>query len=143
MSSQKNKESIDSILERYPAEIMYHVFRVADLLYSDIEYHILSEEEQHYIYILAVLHDIIEDTNTTFDEVKLFLPESFLEALKLLTRVKNISYQDYITAIKKSNNRYAKIVKRCDLVDHFKQFWTLKDSLKERYIAAAKELLNV
>ena len=42
--------------------------------------------------IVALLHDVVEDTNVTFDELeKEFSPE-IIEALKLLTHDKNVDY---------------------------------------------------
>ena len=48
----------------------------------------------------ALLHDVVEDTNVTFDELeKEFSPE-IIEALKLLTHDKNVDYLEYVRKIK-------------------------------------------
>lgn len=62
---------------------------------------------------IALLHDIVEDTNTTFDELKQMFPKEVIDALSLLTHDITIPYFDYITKIKK--NKYAKMVKLADL----------------------------
>ena len=61
----------------------------------------------------ALLHDVVEDTNVTFDELeKNFSPE-VIEALKLLTHDKNVDYLEYVRKIK--NNPIARKVKLADL----------------------------
>ena len=61
----------------------------------------------------GILHDVVEDTNVTFDELeKEFSPE-IIEALKLLTHDKNVDYLEYVRKIK--NNPIARKVKLADL----------------------------
>ena len=49
--------------------------------------------------IVALLHDVVEDTNVTFDELeKNFSPE-VIEGLKLLTHDKNVDYLEYVRKI--------------------------------------------
>ena len=72
-----------------------------------------TEEER----IVGVLHDIIEDTDVTFEDLKV---EGFstevISALEHLTRGKNEKYFDYIERIKM--NSMAKKVKLVDLEDN-------------------------
>lgn len=63
--------------------------------------------------IVALLHDTIEDTALTFDDVKDFLTSEELTALKLLTHDRSVPYTDYIRAIK--GNKLARRVKIVDL----------------------------
>lgn len=63
--------------------------------------------------IVALLHDTIEDTALTFDDVKNFLTPEELMALKLLTHDDAVPYSDYVRAIKKSD--MARRVKIADL----------------------------
>ena len=64
--------------------------------------------------IVGLLHDVVEDTEITFEDLKKIpLTEEELQALKLLTHDKKISYPDYIAKIK--TNALAKKVKYCDL----------------------------
>lgn len=62
----------------------------------------------------ALLHDVIEDTDVTFEELELrgFSKET-LDALKLLTHDDAEPYMDYIEKIK--GNQIAKCVKIADL----------------------------
>lgn len=65
--------------------------------------------------IVALLHDVAEDTNLTLEHLQKNIPLTDEEsaALKLLTHDKSIPYPDYIKAIKK--NSLARKVKLCDL----------------------------
>lgn len=72
-----------------------------------------TEEEM----ITAVLHDTIEDTDISIDDLrKEGISEDILTALQLLTHDEGMSYEDYIMAIK--SNRLAKKVKLADLKDN-------------------------
>ncbi|MDU5807415.1 MAG: GTP pyrophosphokinase [Peptoniphilus harei] len=62
--------------------------------------------------IVALLHDVIEDTAYNIDDLK-FLTKDQRDALLLLTHDKDISYMTYIEEIKK--NKIARRVKLADL----------------------------
>lgn len=66
---------------------------------------------------VAILHDVIEDSKVTFEDLK---AEGFsgrvISALRLLTHQKGISYTDYINNMR--GNRDALSVKREDLRDN-------------------------
>lgn len=67
--------------------------------------------------IVAMLHDVIEDSNTTILKLKKDkFSKKILSAVSLLTKRENQSYQDYILAIKK--NPIATKVKLIDLKDN-------------------------
>ena len=65
--------------------------------------------------IVALLHDTIEDTALTLDELreKITLTDDETAALKLLTHDEKIPYLDYVAAIK--SNALARRVKIADL----------------------------
>lgn len=62
--------------------------------------------------VVALLHDVLEDGCIDMESLG-FLTEEQREALKLLTREKDVPYLEYIEKIK--NNRIAKNVKLSDL----------------------------
>ena len=67
-----------------------------------------------YSTVVALLHDVVEDTQYTIDDlVNMGYPEQVIEAIKLLTHDKNVPYMEYIFALK--NNKIAKAVKLADL----------------------------
>ena len=65
--------------------------------------------------IVALLHDTIEDTALTLDELrtKILLTEAESEALTLLTHDESVPYLEYVAAIK--SNPLARRVKIADL----------------------------
>lgn len=67
--------------------------------------------------IAAVLHDVVEDSNTTLDDLQQmnFAPE-VVEAVALLTKSGDIEYSNYIAQIK--DNAIAREVKIADLRDN-------------------------
>ena len=72
--------------------------------------------------IVAVLHDVFEDTEFTFEDfAKYEAPEHIVEALKAITRPKantpnRPTYREYIYALK--DNDLARTVKVADLLDN-------------------------
>jgi len=69
-----------------------------------------SEEEK----ATALLHDVIEDSSYTFDDLlNAGIPTDVVEAVSLLTKPRDVSYQVYLDGIKK--NHIARIVKLADL----------------------------
>lgn len=66
---------------------------------------------------VAVLHDVIEDSKLTFEDLKVEgFSDRVIAALRLLTHQKGVSYDDYIDNMK--GNRDALRVKREDLRDN-------------------------
>jgi (p)ppGpp synthase/HD superfamily hydrolase len=67
--------------------------------------------------IVAVLHDLVEDTETTLEDLRLQgFPEEILAALDRLTHRESEDYESYILRIK--DNPLASLVKLRDLEDN-------------------------
>jgi len=67
--------------------------------------------------IVAILHDVVEDTTITFDElIEAGIPKHLVITLRLLTHKENVSYEDYIVRL--SENQLAVKVKLADLKDN-------------------------
>jgi (p)ppGpp synthase/HD superfamily hydrolase len=67
--------------------------------------------------IVAVLHDVVEDTDWTFDRLRIEgFAESVLEALDAVTRREGESYEDFVRRAAK--NPIGRTVKRADLLDN-------------------------
>ena len=63
---------------------------------------------------VALLHDVAEDTDITFEELTSEgFPDDIIEALRLMTHDKSVPYTDYVKEIKK--NPIAAKVKLADL----------------------------
>lgn len=63
--------------------------------------------------IVALLHDTVEDTDVTIEDLAKFFSPTVIEALKLLTHDKSVEYMDYIANLKP--NPIARKVKLADL----------------------------
>lgn len=80
-----------------------------------IAYRLQTNDEE--LMAIGILHDTIEDSNMTFTELReAGISERVINALKLLTHIKGISYFDYIDAMQ--FNLDALKVKREDLRDN-------------------------
>ena len=76
-------------------------------------YHLAESMDTEDECIVALLHDVVEDTNVTFDELEKEFSNKVIEALKLLTHDKKVPYDEYVLKIKE--NPIAKKVKLADL----------------------------
>ena len=77
-------------------------------------FHLAEQMDDEETTITALLHDIVEDTNTTFDDLrKLGFSDNVINALKLMTHDKNVDYFEYVKNI--SKNPIARKVKIKDL----------------------------
>lgn len=77
-------------------------------------FYLATQMEDEYTTVIALLHDVIEDTSYTLLDLKnMGYPKDIIDALECLTHQKNIPYIDYIQKIK--TNSYATIVKLADL----------------------------
>lgn len=67
--------------------------------------------------IVAVLHDVVEDTVVTFDElIAAGFPDDVIAALRLVTHAKEEPYADYVIRVKA--NPIARAVKLADLAEN-------------------------
>lgn len=66
--------------------------------------------------VCALLHDVVEDTEVTFDELREFgYDEEIIEVLMYLTKHKGEDYRDYIDRIISSENIHVYNIKLSDL----------------------------
>lgn len=80
--------------------------------------------------IVALLHDVVEDSGTTIQNLsKENFPKKILIAIDLLTKKDNQNYEEYILAIKK--NPLASRVKKADLKDNMDKKRLLNISVKD------------
>jgi (p)ppGpp synthase/HD superfamily hydrolase len=68
---------------------------------------------------VAVLHDVIEDTGTTLDDLRRAgIPEDVCEAVRILTKAKGEDYSAYLDRV--ASNPLARAVKIADLRDNMR-----------------------
>ena len=109
-------------------------------------FHLAEQMETEDTVVAALLHDVIEDTEYTFEDLrKEGFSEAVIEALILLTHKEGVEYMDYVKGIKK--NPIAKAVKLADLA-HNSDLSRLDKvdekalERREKYIKAREELLK-
>lgn len=77
-------------------------------------FHLAEQMKDEKTTIIALLHDTIEDTDITFDDLrKEGFGEDIIASLKLLTHEKSVPYIEYVKKIK--SDKYATEVKKADL----------------------------
>ena len=92
-----HKEQVDKSGLPY----VYHPFEVASAVTGEYET------------CVALLHDVVEDTEITLDTLSKEFPREVIDALRLLTHDEEVPYFDYVKAIR--SNEIAKAVKLADL----------------------------
>lgn len=81
--------------------------------------------------IVAVLHDVVEDTQITIQQLReQGFSEEILKAISLLTRIENDSYDEFI--IKTKTNEISRIVKIADIKENM-NLARIKDPTKQDY----------
>ncbi len=76
--------------------------------------HLAEQMDDEASICVALLHDVVEDSDMTFDMLsEMGFGEEIISALSLLTHESSVPYMDYVAKIK--TNPLAKKVKLCDL----------------------------
>jgi (p)ppGpp synthase/HD superfamily hydrolase len=89
---------------------------------------------------VALLHDVLEDTDTTADELEALVGSEVTASVVLLTRLDSETYAAYILRLASSGDAAAVAVKLADLADHLALTETLRPSLERRYLRALEVL---
>jgi len=77
-------------------------------------FHLAEQMETEETTIVALLHDLVEDTNYTIDDlVNMGFDKNVTDAISLMTHADGVDYMDYVRMIKE--NPIAKAVKLADL----------------------------
>lgn len=75
--------------------------------------HVAEQMDTENECIIALLHDVVEDTNVTFKQLGEVFSKEIIDILKLLTKKKDIDYYEYINKVKE--NTVARKVKIADI----------------------------
>ena len=76
-------------------------------------FHLAEQMDDEYSTCVALLHDVVEDTDMTIDELSETFPKEVTAAIALMTHDDSVPYFDYIRELKK--NPLAAKVKLADL----------------------------
>ncbi|MCI0489586.1 MAG: HD domain-containing protein [Blastocatellia bacterium] len=87
----------------------------------------------------ALLHDVIEDSDTTREQIAAMFGEEVAHVVWLLTKFDDTDLADYLRAIEAASSTGAPLVKLCDRLDNLR-FLTLSPRIekKRRYIRATE-----
>ena len=75
--------------------------------------HLAEQMDDEYSTIVSLLHDVVEDSEITIEELSLVFPKEVVEAIALMTHEPTADYFDYVKGIKE--NALARVVKLADL----------------------------
>jgi (p)ppGpp synthase/HD superfamily hydrolase len=107
-------------------------------------FHLAEQMTDEETTVVALLHDVVEDSPYTFDDLKeMGFSEAVLVALRLLTHNDDSPYMDYVAAIKK--NPIARAVKLADLrhnsdLSRMDEVTETTLARREKYLAAIRLL---
>lgn len=99
-------------------------------------FHVAEEMDDEETTVVALLHDLIEDTDYTLDDLRnMGFSNKVVEAIEAMTHLPEVSYEDYLRNIKR--NPIAKKVKladvrhnsdqtRLDVIDERAEYWKKK-----------------
>lgn len=109
---------IYTVMTKKAIKLMYEIHKEqvdkAGMPYVLHPLHVAEEMKDETSTIVALLHDVVEDSNITFDKLsELGFSTNVIESLKLLTHNENDDYFDYIKKI--ATNPISTSVKLADL----------------------------
>ena len=76
-------------------------------------YHLAEQMPDEYTTCVALLHDVVEDTTVTIEDLMPIFPREVIDAVRVMTHGEDEPYLDYVQRVK--TNPIAKIVKLADL----------------------------
>ena len=107
-------------------------------------FHLAESMDDEISTVCALLHDVVEDTDTTFEDLsQMGFPTEVIEVLTLLTHTENVPYMDYVreiaknptaTKVKIADLKHNSDTTRLDVVDE----WAIKRN--EKYAEALRIL---
>lgn len=75
--------------------------------------HLAEQMDDEYSTCVALLHDVVEDTSITLEELKAVFPKEVTDAVALMTHTKDVPYLEYVKTL--AANPIAKAVKLADI----------------------------
>lgn len=126
----KHADQLDKAGEAY----ISHAIRVADCV-----------GDHPVLRAVAYLHDVVEDTDTTVDDIRNEFGYEVADIVDKVTRRNNESYEDYINRCSRSHR--SRVVKIADLIDNMNLYrlpvLTMKDANRQlKYAKALVTLMN-
>ena len=89
----------------------------------------------------ALLHDVIEDSNITREDIGQMFGEEIAEVVWLLTKLEEVRLSEYLARIEAAADTGAPLVKLCDRLDNLRSVtYTPRLEKKRRYIRTTEDL---
>lgn len=102
-------------------------------------FHLAEQMQTEETTIVALLHDVVEDTPYTLEDLaKLGFDQPIIDAIALMTHADDVDYMDYVRAIKA--NPIARAVKLADL--RHNSDLSRMDTVDEKTLARRKKYLE-
>ena len=98
--------------------------------------HLAEQMDDEISCCCALLHDVVEDTDVTMEELAREFPAEVIEVLKLLTHADDVPYENYVREIK--SNPIAKKIKLADIGHNSDQTRSIGSGLTEEKLAKWK-----
>ena len=104
--------------------------------------HLAEQMDDEYSTCVALLHDVVEDTDTTLDDLAKIFPKEVTDAIALMTHDDSVPYLEYVKTIK--SNPIASKVKLADLKHNsdLTRLDTVDDKALER-VEKYKKAINI
>ena len=64
--------------------------------------HLAEQMDDEFSCCAALLHDVVEDTSVTLEDLRSDFPEEIVEAVRLLTHENGVPLEEYLLAIRKN-----------------------------------------
>ncbi len=106
-------------------------------------FHLAEQMVDEYSVCVALLHDVVEDTDITIEELIIEgFPKEVINAIELMTHSDSVPYLDYVKIIK--NNPIARKVKLADLMHNsdLSRLDKIDDKVLER-VAKYKKAIGI
>lgn len=105
----------------------WHIEGVVELVKNNLPIS-LFDEVSHYeeLIVITLLHDILEDTDTTEDEITDLFGVSVSTSVKTLTRKESETYFEYINKVSDS--------KLCALIKYYDVFYNLNQTVSDSIV---------
>ena len=94
--------------------------------------HLAETMDDEYSCCVALLHDVVEDTEVTLEDLQTIFPPEITDAVALLTHSDGTDYFDYVRTIKE--NPIAQKVKLADLAHNSDQSRCVGSNLTEEQL---------
>lgn len=99
--------------------------------------HLAEQMDDEISCCAALLHDVVEDTDVTLDDLRKDFPEEVVDAVRLLTHDKGVPHEEYLLAIRE--NLIALKVKLADNAHNADQSRCCCGNISEKKLAQWRE----